>query len=83
MFDRVLKTLLHIVSTPSKFQSTNQLHCTKYEVFIKISLLNVTKFADLITFTEEILNGKLLFCAVLSGKEFLVKVNYIFLTLLN
>ena len=40
------------------------MHCTKKDVFLKISSVNVTKFAvsaDLVTFTEEYLNEKLHF----------------------
>ena len=31
---------------------------------VRISSVNMTKSADLVTFTEEILNGKLHFCEV-------------------
>ena len=50
--------------------SLNFEHCTKNEVFFRrVSSVNVTKFAvskfaDLITFTEEIFNGKLTFMSI-------------------
>ena len=48
------------------FVSSHEIqHCTKNEVFpLRISLVNVTKSAvsaDLVTFTEDILNSKLHF----------------------
>ena len=51
------------------FYQVNLSHCTKKRSFpLRISKANVTKTADLIAFTEEMLNGKLDFlCSELFG----------------
>ena len=55
-----------------------EIHCTKNKVFpLRISSVNVTKFADLVTITEEILNGKLHFLC--SDSYLLLKLSQLLL----
>ena len=50
-----------------KTRRTKQRHLLhkKWSFSLRISSVNVTKPADLVTFTKEILNGKLYFCVVI------------------
>ena len=60
MFYRVLSTSMH--GYAQILQQPLSVHCTKNESFsVWISSVNVKKATDLLTFTEEILNGKLNF----------------------